>query len=151
MNCIHEKTLYLHNASFDLGFLRRLGFVHNGPIHDTMLMARLLHAGTDAPCSLEGCTLRYLGIELSKEQQRSDWSTELTSDQLAYAANDTVHLLNLGRIMLEELEKVGLLNAYSLEFDCLLQVVEMNFTGVPVNTEEWQRLHENNLGHLPLR
>lgn len=143
LNCIHEKTLYLHNASFDLGFLRRLGFVHNGPIHDTMLMARLLHAGTDAPCSLEGCTLRYLGIELSKEQQRSDWSTELTSDQLAYAASDTAHLFSLADRLLSELENAGLLEAYNLEMGCLLQVIEMGFNGVPIDTEVWLRLNES--------
>jgi DNA polymerase-1 len=143
LNCFHEKTLYLHNASFDLGFLRRLGFVHNGPIHDTMLMARLLHAGTDAACSLEGCTLRYFGIELPKEQQRSDWSGELTSDQLAYAANDTAHLFRLADRLLSELENAGLLETYNLEMGCLPQVIEMGFNGVPIDTEAWLRLNEN--------
>lgn len=145
LGSFHGKTLYLHNASFDLGFLRRLGFVHDGTIHDTMLMARLLHAGTDGPCSLKDCVQRYLGIELSKEQQRTDWSGELTSDQLAYAANDTAHLFNLARRLLTELESAGLLEAYTLETGCLPQVIEMGYAGVPVNTEVWLRLNETNL------
>ncbi len=34
-----------------------------------------------------------LGVEISKEQQTSDWgAVELTSEQLAYAASDVLHL-----------------------------------------------------------
>ena len=138
------KTLFLHNASFDLGFLHRLGFIHDGTIHDTMLMARLLHAGTDAPCSLKDCVQRYLGIELSKEQQRADWSGHLTTEQLAYAANDTGYLHSLATRFLTELERAGLLESYNLELGCLPQVVEMAFAGVPIDTEVWLRLNEAN-------
>ena len=145
LDSFQGKTLYLHNASFDLGFLRRLGFVHNGAIHDTMLMARLLHAGTDSSCSLKDCVQRYLGIEFSKEQQRTDWSGELTADQLAYAANDTAHLYSLARRLLTELESAGLLEAYTLETGCLPQVIEMGYAGVPIDTEVWLRLNETNL------
>ena len=145
VGCFHGKTLYLHNASFDLGFLRRLGFIHDGATHDTLLMARLLHAGTKAPCSLKDCVQSYLGIELSKEQQKADWSGTLTPEQLAYAANDTAHLFNLGRILLAELEKANLLEVYSLEVGCLPQVIEMGFNGVPLDPEVWLHLNEDNL------
>jgi len=148
--CLQGKTLYLHNASFDLGFLRRLGFIHNGLIHDTMLMARLLHAGTDAPCSLADCALRYLGIKLSKEQQKADWSGPLTSEQLAYAANDTAHLFNLGKNLLADLRKANLQETYGLEVGCLPQVVEMGFNGVPLDTGVWLNLNENNIDEAQL-
>jgi DNA polymerase III epsilon subunit-like protein len=39
------KALVIHNASFDLAFLSRLGFTPAAPVHDTLLLARLLTAG----------------------------------------------------------------------------------------------------------
>jgi DNA polymerase-1 len=143
--CFHGKTLFLHNASFDLGFLRRLGFVHDETIHDTMLMARLLHAGTKASCSLKDCLKQYLGIDISKDQQGTDWSGELTADQLAYAATDTAYLHGLAKRLLDELEYAKLQEAYTLETGCLLQIVEMSRIGVPVDIEAWLRLNEANL------
>jgi len=140
-----NKPLYLHNASFDLGFLRHLGFQHDGPIHDTMVMARLLNAGTDESSSLQACAQRYLHLELPKEAQRADWSGTLSSSQLTYAANDTAHLIPLAGHLLTELEQAGLMEAYSLEMGCLQQVVEMGYNGVPVDTNTWQQLHEENL------
>ena len=145
LNALGGKALYLHNASFDLGFLRNIGFQHAGPIHDTMIMARLLHAGTDEPSTLQACSKRYLDLDLPKDEQRADWSGPLSESQLNYAANDTAHLFQLADRLLSDLEQFDLMEAYNLEMGCLPQVVEMGYHGVPVDTNVWQLLHEENL------
>ena len=145
LTIIQEKRLYLHNAAFDLGFLRTLGCLPDGKIHDTLVMARLLHAGTAAPSTLQACVKRYLDIDLPKDEQRGDWSKALTESQLAYAANDTVHLFSLANRLLLEMEAVKLSEVYDLEIGCLQLMVEMGYNGVPVDTTEWQRLYEENL------
>ena len=48
-----EKPVIAHHAAFDLAFLSRLGFVP-GVVHDTMLMAQLLAAGTFDKCGIGG-------------------------------------------------------------------------------------------------
>jgi ribonuclease D len=82
------KDLILHNAAFDLLFLAHLGFTPRCKVHDTMLLAQLLTAGKRAKVSLAACCQRWLQRDLDKAEQQSDWSGQLTDDQLAYAARD---------------------------------------------------------------
>jgi ribonuclease D len=59
-----EKELVLHNAAFDLAFLSRLGFTP-GTVHDTMLLAQLLAAGTFDKCSLEAAASSWASSMVS--------------------------------------------------------------------------------------
>src|SRR5262245_38329956 len=85
------KPIIGHNLAFDLSFLARLGLTPQGPIHDTMILSQLLHAGTPAPkgfYTLAACLDRELKTALDKCEQASDWSRATLSEaQLAYAAN----------------------------------------------------------------
>ena len=65
------------------------------PVYCTRTASRLVRTYTDKH-GLKDLVKELLGIELSKEQQSSDWGAgELTEKQLAYAANDVVHLHSL--------------------------------------------------------
>ena len=79
-----DRPIVAHNAAFDLGFLAALGFHPAGPVHDTMLLSQLLH-GTRRPKGFHGLAQtagRELGRPLDKTDQKSDWSGELTAEQL---------------------------------------------------------------------
>jgi ribonuclease D len=81
-----------HFARFDLGVLnRRLGLMP-GPVYCTKIASRLARTYTDKH-GLKDLVRELLGIDLSKQQQLSDWGAEaLTEPQLAYAASDVLHL-----------------------------------------------------------
>jgi hypothetical protein len=74
--------LVAHNAAFDLRFLGRLGFTARGPVHDVMILSRLLTAGCRDGNALADLAERFLGFRLDKGQQRSDWGAAVLSCQL---------------------------------------------------------------------
>ncbi|HTK12427.1 MAG TPA: ribonuclease D [Xanthobacteraceae bacterium] len=81
-----------HFARFDLGML----FAHFGvmpqPIYCTKIASRLARTYTDRH-GLKDLTRELLGVDLSKQQQSSDWGAETLSDaQTVYAASDVLHL-----------------------------------------------------------
>ena len=76
----------IHNANYDAVRLARHYGIHISPIFDTMLAAR---RSGEKKCSLKAQVQAYLGIEMDKAEQRSDWSRRpLTPLQLEYAALD---------------------------------------------------------------
>jgi ribonuclease D len=81
-----------HFARFDLGVLsRRLG-VMPAPVYCTKIASRLARTYTDKH-GLKDLVREVLGIDLSKQQQLSDWGADmLTEAQVAYAASDVLHL-----------------------------------------------------------
>lgn len=81
-----------HFARFDLGVLqRRLGIMPS-PVYCTKIASRIARTYTDKH-GLKDLVREVLGVDLSKQQQLSDWGAEaLTDAQLAYAASDVLHL-----------------------------------------------------------
>lgn len=81
-----------HFARFDLGVLsQRLG-VMPAPVYCTKIASRLARTYTDKH-GLKDLVREVLGIDLSKQQQLSDWGADmLTEAQVAYAASDVLHL-----------------------------------------------------------
>jgi ribonuclease D len=82
----------MHFARFDVGVLQhRLGVPVN-PVKCTKIAAKLVRTFTDRHGLRDLCR-ELLGVEISKQQQTSDWgAVELTPEQLAYAASDVLHL-----------------------------------------------------------
>ncbi len=87
------NTLKLfHFARFDLAVLKRAFGVMPAPVYCTKIASKLVRTYTDRH-GLKDITRELLGVELSKQQQSSDWAAETLSDaQLAYAASDVLHL-----------------------------------------------------------
>jgi ribonuclease D len=81
-----------HFARFDVGMLmRHLGVVPT-PIYCTKIASRLARTYSDKH-GLKDITRELLGVDLSKQQQLTDWGADtLTEPQLAYAASDVLHL-----------------------------------------------------------
>ncbi len=81
-----------HFARFDLGALFKTFGVMPAPVYCTKIASRLTRTYTDRH-GLKDLTREVLGIEVSKQQQSSDWGAEkLTDAQVAYAASDVLHL-----------------------------------------------------------
>jgi len=81
-----------HFGRFDMAVLKHFLGVMPRPVYCTKVASRLARTFTDRH-GLKDLAKELLGIELSKQQQSSDWgAAELTSDQLAYAASDVLHL-----------------------------------------------------------
>ena len=82
----------LHFARFDLGILLQSFGVMPSPVYCTKIASRLARTYSDKH-GLKDLTRDLLGIEVSKQQQLTDWGAEdLTEPQVAYAASDVLHL-----------------------------------------------------------
>jgi len=88
-----QKVLKLfHYARFDVGMLYKAFGVMAGPVYCTKIASRLARTYTDRH-GLKDLARELLGIDLSKQQQSSDWGAEELSDaQVSYAATDVLHL-----------------------------------------------------------
>ncbi len=81
-----------HYARFDIAVLSHALGVMPAPIYCTKIASRLTRTYTDKH-GLKDLVRELLGIDLSKQQQSSDWGAEtLTEPQVAYAASDVLHL-----------------------------------------------------------
>jgi len=81
-----------HYARFDLGVLFNAFGVMAEPVYCTKIASRLVRTYTDKH-GLKDLTRELLGVDVSKQQQSSDWGAEgLTDAQVAYAATDVQHL-----------------------------------------------------------
>ncbi len=81
-----------HFARFDVGMLFKAFGVMAQPVYCTKIASRLIRTYTDKH-GLKDLSREVLGVDMSKQQQSSDWgAAELTDAQVAYAASDVLHL-----------------------------------------------------------
>ena len=85
-------TKLMHFARFDVGLLQHALGIEVAPVRCTKIAAKLTRTYTDRQGLRDLCR-DLLGIEISKQQQTSDWGArELTTEQIDYAASDVLHL-----------------------------------------------------------
>ena len=103
-----------HFARFDLAMLKHHIGPVNGPIFCTKIASKLCRTYTDRHSLSELCR-ELLGLEISKQQQSSDWGAdELTQAQQKYAAGDVLYLHQLRDklgAMLTRLDRMAMANA----------------------------------------
>jgi len=88
-------TKIFHFARFDLAVLYQTFGVMAQPVYCTKIASRLSRTYTDRH-GLKDLVRELLNIDLSKQQQSSDWGAQqLNEAQLAYAASDVLHLHTL--------------------------------------------------------
>jgi ribonuclease D len=88
-------TKIFHFARFDLAVLFHAFGAMPEPAYCTKIASRLTRTFTDRH-GLKDLTKELIGVELSKQQQSSDWGADTFTDaQLAYAASDVLHLHDL--------------------------------------------------------
>jgi hypothetical protein len=141
----HAQRLIGQNLKFDLRSLMAAGLRLPPDIgrrlSDTMLAGQLLGAGLDGlRHRLADLTQRYLGLELDKTEQVSDWSGDLTEDQLAYAARDAAVLLPLRDRLRDELERADLGRVAGIESRALPAMAWLEQSGAPFDQAAWLRL-----------
>jgi ribonuclease D len=87
------KVLKLfHFGRFDIAVLEHALGVHCEPVYCTKIAAKLTRTFTDR-FGLKDLCKELLGVDLSKQQQTSDWGADtLSEEQLTYAASDVLHL-----------------------------------------------------------
>jgi len=81
-----------HYGRFDMAVLKHFLGVMPGPVYCTKIASKLARTYTDRH-GLKDLCRELLGVELSKQQQSSDWgAAELSQEQLTYAASDVLYL-----------------------------------------------------------
>src|ERR1043165_3389241 len=87
-----SKLKIFHFGRFDIAVLAKAFGVMAQPVYCTKIASRLARTYTDKH-GLKDLAREVLGIDLSKQQQLSDWGAdELTDAQVSYAATDVLHL-----------------------------------------------------------
>lgn len=104
----NEILKIFHNAVFDVSFLmKNLDMDSFGKLACTKIASKIVN-GMAHNNSLKPLLKEYLGIEINKSEQLSDWSKEtLSEDQKKYAIDDVKYLYRLWTALYEELAKEG--------------------------------------------
>ncbi len=118
------------NAKFDLSFLESLG-IRPKRFEDAMLAH---NAASNETKSLKVLADEVLGIRLEKEAQKSDWSGELSGDQLRYAARDAETTLRLWQALESRLTPFR--KVYKQMRDAVPAVLQMERAGMPFAREK---------------
>ncbi|MCV9937767.1 ribonuclease D [Boseaceae bacterium BT-24-1] len=120
-----------HFARFDIAALEKAFGVVTAPVYCTKIASKLVRTYTDRH-GLKDLVRELLGVDLSKQQQSSDWGADtLTEAQLGYAAADVLHLHALKAkldVMLEREARAHLAKAC---FDFLPTRAELDLAGWP--------------------
>ncbi|MFG1464467.1 ribonuclease D [Xanthobacter sp. DSM 24535] len=81
-----------HFGRFDIAVLNKTFGVTTAPVFCTKIASRLVRTYTDRH-GLKDLVRELVGVDLSKQQQSSDWAaSELSDAQMAYAASDVLYL-----------------------------------------------------------
>ncbi|HEY2866601.1 MAG TPA: DNA polymerase [Pyrinomonadaceae bacterium] len=129
-----------HNAKFDAKWVRHHLGSEVGGVFDTYLASQLISAGeTDRRHGLADVSQFFLGTEMDKTEQLSDWSAaELSSSQIEYAARDAAIMLDLQAQLVERLTADGLMAVAELENQCVMPIAEMELNGVYLDATRWR-------------
>ena len=132
-----------HNLKFDLMMLATAGINLAPPYFDTYLGYKVLTAGLKKTSTLEMVARKLLRVKLDKSAQKSDFSQNITQEQLQYAANDAAVLLPLHSKLNRQLDIAKLTHTAKTEFDCLNAVARMELNGVRLDLDKWQLLKQD--------
>jgi ribonuclease D len=122
-------TKLFHFARFDVAMFRQYLDVVCAPIYCTKIASKLVRTYTDRH-GLKDLVRELLNVELSKEQQSSDWGApDLTEKQLAYAASDVAHLHALKATLDGMLAREGRTHLAKACFDFLPARAELDLAG----------------------
>ncbi len=122
-------TKLFHFARFDVAVFRRYLGVDCKPVYCTKIASKLVRTYTDKH-GLKDLVRELLNVDLSKEQQSSDWGAdELTEKQLAYAANDVAYLHQLKAALDGMLAREGRAGLAQACFDFLPSRAALDLAG----------------------
>ena len=101
------KLKLFHFARFDVAVMQAYLGVVTAPVYCTKIASKLVRTYTDRH-GLKDLCRELLGVEMSKQQQSSDWGAgTLTEEQMAYAASDVLYLHKLREELDHRLAREG--------------------------------------------
>ena len=102
-----DRLKLFHYGRFDIAVLAHRFGVLARPVWCTKIASKLVRTYTDRH-GLKTLCAELIDVDISKQQQSSDWGAEtLTEAQAAYAASDVLHLHRLRDALSERLEREG--------------------------------------------
>lgn len=120
-----------HFARFDIAVMRHYLGVDTRPVYCTKIAAKLVRTFTDK-YGLKDLCKDLAGVDLSKQQQSSDWGADkLTDEQIAYAASDVLHLHKIKARLDEMLEREGRRDLAEAAFRFLPARAQLDLDGWP--------------------
>lgn len=125
-----EVLKIFHHAMFDLRFIRHTWSIRPVNVACTKVAAKLRHPAKLVGHSLVDLLAHYLGVEIDKSEQQSDWKApELSAGQVDYAANDVRYLVPLLYALLSDLRRANLEELTLRCFDHIPARVELEVRG----------------------
>lgn len=120
-----------HFGRFDIAALLHTFGVQTAPVYCTKIASKLTRTYTDRH-GLKNLCDELLGIDISKQQQSSDWGAEtLTEAQLEYAASDVLYLHKLKEVFDDRLEREGRTDLAKAAFEFLPTRAKLDLAGWP--------------------
>ena len=137
-------TFFVYNAGYEGRCIDALGFTVGEEgmfyLYDTALM-RKARLGGGFNLSFAQALLTDISVEISKEQQRSDWSVPVLSKaQIDYAAGDAFWTYHYGKFWSEELKRTGTLHGFMILNDAVPGSVAMENLGMTIDPEYHETL-----------
>lgn len=120
-----------HFGRFDIAAMHNAFGTLAAPVYCTKIASKLVRTYTDRH-GLKYLLQELLGVDVSKQQQSSDWGAEvLTEAQLDYAASDVLHLHALRDELNARLEREGRMEMAQACFDFLPVRARLDLAGWP--------------------
>ena len=126
-----EVLKLFHFGRFDIAILRQSFGVLAAPVYCTKIASKLIRTYTDRH-GLKNLLQELLGIDVSKQQQSSDWGADTLSEaQIDYAASDVLYLHKLRDELDRMLEREGRAELAAEAFRFLPARAELDLAGWP--------------------
>ena len=120
-----------HFGRFDIAAMYHAFGALAAPVYCTKIASKLIRTYTDRH-GLKNLLQELLGVDISKQQQMSDWGAEtLTNAQLDYAASDVLYLHKLREELNKRLEREGRTEMAQACFDFLPMRAKLDLAGWP--------------------
>ncbi|EYD73260.1 ribonuclease D [Limimaricola hongkongensis] len=120
-----------HYGRFDIAAMRHAFGATARPVYCTKIASKLVRTYTDRH-GLKQLLQELVGVDISKQQQQSDWGAEeLTNAQLDYAASDVLHLHRLRDALDARLAREGRAEMAQACFDFLPVRATLDLAGWP--------------------
>lgn len=133
-----DRTLVMHNACFDVGFLIRAGFFPKS-VRDTYLASLIYYNGLPMNHSFGDCMNRELEINYDKSTQKNIHKVKLSTAQaIQYCFNDVDKLLSLYDTLCMKLTEWGAMESYMLHCRHIVALAYIEQCGLPISTEKWK-------------
>ena len=126
-----EQLKLFHFGRFDIAVMDNRFGVQTTPVYCTKIASKLVRTYTDRH-GLKNLLQELLGIDISKQQQSSDWGAKvLTKEQISYAASDVLYLHRLKKELDTRLAREGRTELAAACFEFLPYRAKLDLSGWP--------------------